>query len=314
MALFDGLSTPRYESPADLGVKAAQGAGDAGQLFGAALRQRRAIDAEKSDPFAELKALQIMTQMKAAASQLADSELSRRMKENQIDSEAADKRAFTDIITNAKGDEDKILERLSTTQWMSPMGRDNATQLRLATVARKSRDAFSKAISKLTPQGIARVSKFEPGSPEAWQAIEDETVVNNLDIREIEVGGKKFAIFQVPGSKAFQLKDLSELSPVDMINYRSATRRRDTAIADMADPIKGIRKAELQRIVSDAESEMSRLVKSASGPAGDSPSSAATNAPAASPKTKAQRANELSADHPDWTREQIIEAVNREMP
>lgn len=34
--------------------------------------------------------------------------------------------------------------------------------------------------------------------------------------------------------------------------------------------------------------------------------------PAASPKTKVQRANELAAQNPGWSREQVIDAVNRE--
>lgn len=178
MAIFGGLSTPQYRSPEERSLAATQGAGPSGQLFAQALHQKRAIAAEQNDPFRDLKMLQIMTQMKASASHLADSELSRRIKENQIDSEAADKRAFTDLITTAKGDEDKLLEGLASTQWMSPMGRDNATQLRMATVARKSRDAFSRALAKMTPQGIARVSRFEPGSPEAWKVIEDEDLAN----------------------------------------------------------------------------------------------------------------------------------------
>lgn len=176
--LFGNLSTPQYLGPEERSLAAAKGAGDAGQLFGAALRQKRGFEHDKemaqNDPLIEMKRLQFKTQLAESASRLADSELSRRMKQNQIDSEAADKLAFTKILTSAKGDDDAMLNALGETQWQSPMGRDNATQLRLATVARKSRDAFSKALAKMTPQGIARVSKFEAGSVEAWNAIEEE--------------------------------------------------------------------------------------------------------------------------------------------
>lgn len=172
--LFGGLDTPKYLGPEERSLAAARGAGDFGQQFGAAFRQSRAQRDSENDPLLKLKTEAMKTQMAEAASRLADSELSRRMKQNQIDSEASDKLAFTNILTNTKGDDDAMLNALGETQWQSPMGRDNATQLRLATVARKSRDAFSKALSKMTPQGIARVSRFEPGSAEAWNAIEEE--------------------------------------------------------------------------------------------------------------------------------------------
>jgi hypothetical protein len=178
MALLSGLPVPQWESPGDRSAQAVQGNQQRLQMFQQSRMRAMDRQAELNDPFRELKALQILTQMKANAAQLAESELSRRIKENTIDSEAADKLAFTNLITSAQGDEDKLLEGLANTQFMSPMGRDSATQMRLAAVARKSRDAFSKALSKLTPQGIARVSQFEAGSPEAWKAIQEEDVLN----------------------------------------------------------------------------------------------------------------------------------------
>lgn len=314
MALFSGLPVPQWESPGDRSAQAVQGNQQRLQMFQQSRMKAMDRQAELNDPFRELKALQMQTQIRASAANIAESALSMRIKQAQIDGEAADKLSFANIITSAKGDEDKLLEGLANTQFMSPMGRDNATQMRLAAVARKSRDAFSKALGKLTPQGIARVSQFDAGSPEAWTAIENEGTADSVDIREIDVGGKPFAIFQVPGSKAFQIKDLGALSAVDMVKYRSATRRRDTAIADLADPIKGLKKTDLQRIIADAESEMSAITQAAPVAAPTTNAPAATVTPAAPTKSKVERANELSVAHPDWTREQIIQAVNAEAP
>lgn len=199
---------------------------------------------------------------------------------------------------------------------------------------------LSKLVNVGTPESAAAYRKIKGmvdanGNPSDEAAIELGAALKQfgatsgtVDIKEVDVGGKPFAIFQVPGSKAFQIKDLGALSAVDMVKYRSATRRRDQAIADMADPIKGLKKLDLQKIVSDAEAEMGAIVQavattktapSAQPAIQDEPPAPmitpSVTAPVAAPtKSKVERANELSAAHPDWTREQIIQAVNSEMP
>lgn len=169
---------PQWQSPTDVSESGARTMSQPLQMFQQSRMKAMDRQAELNDPFRELKALQMQTQIRASAANIAESALSMRIKQAQIDGEAADKLSFANIITSAQGDEDKLLEGLATTQFQSPMGRDNATQMRMATVARKSRDAFSKALGKLTPQGIARVSQFDAGSPEAWKAIQDEDALN----------------------------------------------------------------------------------------------------------------------------------------
>lgn len=86
-----------------------------------------------------------------------------------------------------------------------------------------------------------------------------EKKAEEVGIKEVDIGGKKIAIFQVPGSKAFQLRDLSEISPTDRIQIQEALRTIRDAQSDLRDPIKAIGKPAAERAIRDAKAILQRF-------------------------------------------------------
>lgn len=134
----------------------------------AGLKNRQAV----MDPLFELKKAKMQTDILQAASGFQQQILSNKIRQKQLDDEAADDLSAANIIRDYSGDMDKQLEALNTTFWKTPRGIQNATQWRLQIARIKSADAASKAVSKLTPQQLAAVSQYEQGSAEWWNAIE----------------------------------------------------------------------------------------------------------------------------------------------
>lgn len=90
---------------------------------------------------------------------------------------------------------------------------------------------------------------------------------SQVEFTETDVGGKKFVVAQMPGSKAFRIFDTSELSAVDKLQYQDALSRRRTAEAALADPLKRIGRGEYQKIIDDANTQIETLLGKQSAPA-----------------------------------------------
>lgn len=334
MALFAGLNTPQ---PTDPQNRAKQGSGNLGrgllQLFmmqnEAGATAKKAGDAKAAQEAGNARVGQVANEVSqlrnSGKDTLAVMDVFR--KNGDLFNNPVTRPGMISLAANEKATEDMI---------------SGFEKAKLDTIQKKTQESLLKQQIDMASQLAARggagaqsvASLFVPNE-EGVMPVSDLSNYNtvsglfsqhmpqggSVDIKEVDVGGKPFAIFQVPGSKAFQIKDLGALSAVDMVDYRSLTRLRDNALLDMADPIKGLKKTELQKIVTDAETKLSNIMQKVAAPvtaqalpqdAPPAPMIAPTSS--MSPKTKAQRANELSIAHPDWTREQIIEAVNREMP
>jgi len=123
------------------------------------------------DPMFELKKEEMQAGIKMKAQQFQEAILSNKIKQAQIDDEAADNLAFSKLSEFKTWDE--RIKALNEIVPRSARGIQQATQMRLQLTQLRQMDAASRAESKLTAKQLAAANRFERGSEEWWKAVDE---------------------------------------------------------------------------------------------------------------------------------------------
>lgn len=132
------------------------------------------------DPMFELKKMKLQTEIKSAAQRMQEDILSSKIKQQQIDDEAADNLALSNVAKFQTWEEKA--NALNTIVPKSARGIQQANMMRLQLSQLRMADYSSRAMASIAQKNPAlalKISSMEPNSPEWIAAIEEGAAVDN---------------------------------------------------------------------------------------------------------------------------------------
>jgi hypothetical protein len=184
---------------------------------------------------------------------------------------------------------------------------------------------FNDNLKGLADLGKAGVEAFAPSLGVQKVTLSDGTQVE-MPVGRVGPNGAQFFPEFSPSNRKYTDKARTAgertARPMTDIERHRIVRDNEKDIADLtarlnetnpdkSPKVTGAAYFQMRNQIKRKQDEIAMLEEEAGGDT-SAPASPAPAAAAATPQSKAQRANALAAQNPDWTREQVIEAVNRE--